>query len=114
MSALQKVLRADSAGAAAQKLYENTHIALAGLVPLAVLSGEGNVGKATDVALGVLIPLHSHVAINSVLSDYVPKSVLGVSRWGALAVTGVTLLGFMKLNLAGPGLTHTVKELWRK
>ena len=34
-------------------------------------------GKAVDLALGVAIPVHSHIAINSVLSDYVPKSVLG-------------------------------------
>lgn len=34
-------------------------------------------GKAADLALGVAIPVHSHIAINSVLSDYVPKSVLG-------------------------------------
>ena len=34
-------------------------------------------GKAVDIALGIAIPVHSHQAINSVLSDYVPKSVLG-------------------------------------
>ena len=34
-------------------------------------------GNAVDLALGVAIPVHSHIAINSVLSDYVPKSVLG-------------------------------------
>lgn len=34
-------------------------------------------GKAADVALGIAIPVHSHIAINSVLSDYVPKSVRG-------------------------------------
>ena len=34
-------------------------------------------GRTADVALGVALPLHSHVAINSVLSDYVPKSVRG-------------------------------------
>ena len=33
--------------------------------------------RVTDVALGVAIPVHSHIAINSVLSDYVPKSVMG-------------------------------------
>ena len=36
-------------------------------------------GRTVDVALGVALPLHSHVAINSVLSDYVPKSVRGES-----------------------------------
>jgi CybS, succinate dehydrogenase cytochrome B small subunit len=31
--------------------------------------------KLTDLALGIIIPFHSHVAMNSVISDYVPKLV---------------------------------------
>jgi succinate dehydrogenase (ubiquinone) membrane anchor subunit len=27
-------------------------------------------------------------------------------------MTGVTYLGIMKVNLAGPGLTQTIKSLW--
>lgn len=34
--------------------------------------------KASDTALGIALCLHSHIHINSVLSDYVPKSVLGM------------------------------------
>ena len=69
----------------------------AGLVPLSLLSGDvrlssrscklGNKHKAeaqaalqgsavqriSDVGLGVAIPLHSHMAMNSVITDYVPK-----------------------------------------
>lgn len=29
--------------------------------------------RINDVALGLAIPVHSHVAMNSVLSDYMPK-----------------------------------------
>ena len=94
--------------------------------------------KASDTALGIALCLHSHIHINSVLSDYVPKSTLGMSvfifhslmcltpsqlptmcplaagatRIGALGVTGIAILGLTKLNLAGPGLTPTVKKLW--
>ena len=38
----------------------------------------------------------------------------GASRVGALGVTAITLLGFAKLNLMGPGITPTVKKLWKK
>lgn len=38
----------------------------------------------------------------------------GASRWGALACTGVALLGFLKLNVTGPGITSTVGQLWTK
>ncbi len=33
---------------------------------------------------------------------------------GVLGMSVVTYLGIMKMNLAGPGLTETVKGLWRK
>lgn len=33
--------------------------------------------KAVDLALGVAIPVHSHIALNAVISDYVPTSVRG-------------------------------------
>jgi len=36
----------------------------------------------------------------------------GATRFGALGVTGIAILGLTKLNLAGPGLTPTVKKLW--
>ncbi len=29
-------------------------------------------------------------------------------------MTAVTYMGIMKVNLAGPGLTQTVKSLWQK
>jgi len=35
-------------------------------------------------------------------------------RAAILASSLVTYLGIMKVNLAGPGLTETVKTLWRK
>ena len=38
---------------------------------------QGIILRATDFALGVAVPVHAHVAINSVISDYVPKSVMG-------------------------------------
>jgi succinate dehydrogenase (ubiquinone) membrane anchor subunit len=31
-----------------------------------------------------------------------------------LGVTGVTILGLLKLNLTGPGITETYKSLWRE
>lgn len=38
----------------------------------------------------------------------------GVARVGALASSSIMLLGLLKLNLMGPGLTASVKELWKK
>ena len=38
----------------------------------------------------------------------------GGARLGALASTSIALLGLMRLNLQGPGITETVKQLWRR
>lgn len=38
----------------------------------------------------------------------------GPVRAAILGASLVTYLGIMKVNLAGPGLTETVKTLWRK
>ena len=43
-----------------------------------------------------------------------PCSTKGPSRVAMLGLTGVTLLGFLRLNLTGEGITGTVKRLWRK
>ena len=71
-----------------------------------------------DLALGVAFPLHAHFAMNCVIADYAEKflgkSAKGPSRVAMLGLTGVTLLGFLRLNLTGEGITGTVKRLWRK
>lgn len=112
-SVATKVLRADAAGPAVQRFSEFAIIGSAGLLPCSLIAPDGSsVQKVSDMALGIALCLHSHIHINSVLSDYVPKSVLGTTRVGALAVTGISILGLTRLNLAGPGLTPTVKKLW--
>ena len=37
----------------------------------------------------------------------------GVARYGALASSTIMFLGLLKLNLLGPGITPTVKQLWK-
>lgn len=66
-----------------------------------------------DVTLGVLFPLHSHFALNTIVTDYVPKSARNPARIALLAVTIITAAGLLKLNLQGPGLTESIKSLWR-
>ena len=38
------------------------------------------VQRISDVGLGVAIPLHSHMAMNSVITDYVPKGPFQSAR----------------------------------
>ena len=62
---------------------------------------------------GVIFPVHSHIALNYVIGDYVPKASRSIARAGLLGTTIVAAAGILKLNLTGPGLTDVIKSLWR-
>ena len=66
-----------------------------------------------DLALGLIFPFHSHVALNYVITDYVPKSTRSMARAALLAASVIAAAGLLKLNLQGPGLTESIKSLWR-
>ena len=114
-SSSQNKTTADTANAPQlKKLYHNSSLALAGLVPLAVFQQQGDLfGRIVDAGLTVALPIHSHIAMNYVVTDYIPKSVRGAARWGVLGSSVVIAAGMLKLNVAGPGVTATVKALWK-
>uniref|UniRef100_A0A1Q2XCW7 Succinate dehydrogenase [ubiquinone] cytochrome b small subunit n=2 Tax=Chlamydomonas reinhardtii TaxID=3055 RepID=A0A1Q2XCW7_CHLRE len=113
---MQRVLQADTAGGHAfHKAHEFAGYGLAGATPLAIFSSKGSILQRTaDFIFSVAIPVHSHITMNAVVTDYLPKAARGPARVGVLGMSVVTYLGIMKMNLAGPGLTETVKGLWRK
>ena len=65
-----------------------------------------------------MFPVHAHIGMNYVITDYVPKFLGKAARGPARAimfgVTLVTAAGLLRLNLFGPGVTETFKQLWRK
>ena len=66
-----------------------------------------------DVLLAVILPLHAHVGLNYVISDYVPKATRQVARAGLVGLTVATIAGSLLLTYQGPGLTQTIKGLWQ-
>ena len=68
---------------------------------------------AVDYALALAAPLHGHVAMNYIISDYVPVAARGGVRAGMLGLSLVTVAGLLKLNRDGPGVTGALKQLWR-
>jgi succinate dehydrogenase (ubiquinone) membrane anchor subunit len=87
-----------------------------GLMPLALVAHPSVLSMPVDVALGVMFPVHMHIGMGYVITDYAPKffgkgSVMPI-RYIQLVLTGITFLGLAKLNFAGPGLTGSVKALW--
>lgn len=110
---MNAILFADSAGPKVQRLYQQSHYVLAGLVPATlVCDSESIPAKAADLGLAVALPVHSHVAMNFVVSDYVPKAFQLPVRAGVAGLTAVAFLGLMKTAVMGPGIGGAVKRLW--
>ena len=57
--------------------------------------------------------VHSHIALNFVVSDYVPTKAAPAARAGLLGLTCLTLAGLFTLNTKGEGITRTAKRLWK-
>lgn len=104
---------ADKAPSAPQIIHK-VNMFLLGAAPVALATSPSVVSFPLDLVMGVAIPVHMHIGMNGVISDYVPKSAQTTARIVLLVVSGVTLLGLMKLNLAGDGISETAKALWRK
>jgi len=98
-----------------KEYFHYSSIALVGLIPVALLLSPSSVVFPIDVALGFLIPFHGHLGMSLILQDYVTgegaKSIANILLW---VVSLLTALGLFRLNLSGPGLTDTVKILWKK
>jgi len=94
------------------KIYHGSNVALAVLTPISFLLAPSPLNQPIDLALGVLYPVHSHVALNYVISDYVPKAFRTLARVSLVGVTLATIAGLTLLNVEGAGMTQTVKNLW--
>ena len=92
--------------------------ALLGATPVALATSNSFLSFPVDMGLAIMFPLHGHIGMNYVITDYVPKllskAAVGPARAVMVGVTGFTMLGLTKLNVEGPGITGTLKALWRK
>eukprot|EP00467_Chlorarachnion_reptans_P020911 CAMPEP_0114499930 /NCGR_PEP_ID=MMETSP0109-20121206/7684_1 /TAXON_ID=29199 /ORGANISM="Chlorarachnion reptans, Strain CCCM449" /LENGTH=153 /DNA_ID=CAMNT_0001677539 /DNA_START=31 /DNA_END=492 /DNA_ORIENTATION=+ len=95
-------------------LHHKANIGLAVAMPVAFALSPHPIASVMDYGLMVLIPVHSHVSLNLVAEDYVPRGTMRSGARMLIAVISViTGAGLLKLNVAGPGITETVKSLWR-
>eukprot|EP00322_Chrysochromulina_rotalis_P029422 CAMPEP_0115847052 /NCGR_PEP_ID=MMETSP0287-20121206/10180_1 /TAXON_ID=412157 /ORGANISM="Chrysochromulina rotalis, Strain UIO044" /LENGTH=142 /DNA_ID=CAMNT_0003300867 /DNA_START=16 /DNA_END=444 /DNA_ORIENTATION=+ len=115
-SAADSIINADSTSALIS-LHHKINLALLGIFPLSLVLSPSSLNMPVDLALGIFLPIHSHISMNLVITDYAKKFLgkgsVGPARYGMAALTGLTILGLTKLNLTGPGITETVKSFWR-
>eukprot|EP01006_Ploeotia_vitrea_P045366 TRINITY_DN66936_c7_g1_i1.p1 TRINITY_DN66936_c7_g1~~TRINITY_DN66936_c7_g1_i1.p1 ORF type:complete len:199 (+),score=91.76 TRINITY_DN66936_c7_g1_i1:70-666(+) len=94
------------------------HMTSKGLVvafPLGLLLSPSFLCVPIDFAMGVVVPIHAHIGMTYVIDDYVPRgSQTAIARGVLLFITLLMLYGLLKVNLCGPGISESVKALWRK
>ena len=98
------------------KIYHMMTPVLMGLTPVALMVHPSALSMPVDVALGIVFPIHMHIAMGYVITDYAPK-FLGKGgttpmRFMQIGLSALTVLGLAKLNFAGAGITGTFKALW--
>jgi len=94
--------------------YHWAAVSLAVLTPVTILLSPSALNIPIDVALAFVIPFHTHLGMTLVIHDYIPnKSIQSGSMLLLWLITILTALGLLKLSINGPGLTETIKRLWR-
>lgn len=97
-----------------EEIYHASSWALAVLTPTAFILSPSFLNIPVDLALGIIIPVHAHIGMTSVLTDYVPRPHQRYATAGLVFFTVLLVLGLLKLNLCGTGITDSIKHLWRK
>jgi len=99
------------------KFYHYVNLSLLGTAPLAFALSPSPLCFPLDLVFAVAFPVHAHIGMNCVITDYgqkfFGKGAVQPMRYGMLGVTAVTTLGLLRLTFQGPGLTETIKGLWR-
>jgi succinate dehydrogenase (ubiquinone) membrane anchor subunit len=94
--------------------YHKTHWIMLGLVPTAFLVPSSSLTMPLDLLLAILAPIHGHIGMNWIITDYVPPNAQAGARAGMMGLTLLAMAGLVKLSLDtdGPGLVGSVKSLW--
>ena len=111
--ALGKFIAADAEVGLAVKVYHRVNLALLGATPVALATSNSFLSFPVDMGLAIMFPLHGHIGMNYVITDYVPKllskAAVGPARAVMVGVTG-TMLGLTN-SISRAGVTGTLKAL---
>mmetsp|Transcript_8409 Transcript_8409/g.9600 ORF Transcript_8409/g.9600 Transcript_8409/m.9600 type:complete len:149 (+) Transcript_8409:107-553(+) len=110
---LESLIAADQT-LAQTKLFHKTNLACMVLAPLAIVAHPSPLSMPVDLALAVVFPLHAHMGMNFIFTDYVPGSPTGPARMALLAVTVLSTVGLLKLAVSEDGITGSLKAVWKE
>ena len=97
-----------------REIYHYTSIFLAGATPLCIALSPSLLNAPIDFTLGLAVPIHSHYGLKGVFEDYIPHPFRGTSILLLYILTSLTIIGLLKINLCGVGITESVKSLWKE
>lgn len=106
---------------AASKLHGSYHWSYERILSIATIPLIASAFTMThphiDFALGIVLPLHCHLGMDCIITDYLPKRRVGVIHPIAKTTLGLTTLlslyGLYKLNTEDVGITEYVKKVWK-
>lgn len=65
-----------------------------------------------DLALGVVMPIHSHISVNGVISDYVPKAYMGADSGFDSRAAASSNRDLLRLALLSIAWVHFLGRFW--
>ena len=95
------------------KYWHMTSGLLIAAFPVALVLSPSKVVLPIDLGLALALPFHTHVGMMGIVSDYVPPAMRTMVRAGVTGATVISTLGLLRLAM-GPGITESVKAVWRK
>mmetsp|Transcript_36557 Transcript_36557/g.95696 ORF Transcript_36557/g.95696 Transcript_36557/m.95696 type:complete len:141 (+) Transcript_36557:44-466(+) len=100
----------DASGASHWKIERVLSVAL---VPLCLSPFVTGGGYATDMMLAVAVPVHNHMGMDVVLSDYVkPDSLMAATKALNWVVGAGTIGGLVYFNHNDVGICKGLAQLW--
>ncbi|KAF9899656.1 membrane anchor subunit of succinate dehydrogenase, Sdh4 [Lobosporangium transversale] len=99
------------------KHWDFERLLSASLVPLFAVSAINGAHPITDGLLGVVVPIHSHIGFDAMITDYLHPGKVGVFAnkaisWTLRGATLLVLVGCYQFNASDVGLTELVKRAW--
>lgn len=92
-------------------------VVVLGMVPLMIAPFAGvSLSPVLDASCSALILFHSHLGLESCITDYIPKRVYGsfhnVAIGALFAGTALSLYGIYEMETNDVGLTAAVGKIW--
>mmetsp|Transcript_6112 Transcript_6112/g.10861 ORF Transcript_6112/g.10861 Transcript_6112/m.10861 type:complete len:161 (-) Transcript_6112:43-525(-) len=99
----------------AQSIFHKTSIASLVLTPIALVAHPSPLSMPLDVILAITFPLHAHIGLQWIMTDYVAGAGGANSplRFALTGVSALCALGLLRLAVSGDGLVGTLKSIWK-